>query len=224
MIEDLEVDGQWLGYKVESDHVLFVCGGKLLDRERLQQSFSPYQFCFLHQVHGRDIVEGTPGEGDRADGHVTDQKHRALAIKTADCAPVLLASQDQVGALHAGWRGVAANIVGRSRELFRQTPHLAVIGPHIRFDNFEIGLDVRDQLLAATPKGYDSGALVRPHQTPDKCFFDLAQLIKYQLLHHYPGIQIVDIDADTITNPHFHSHRRDKDQAGRQYSFVVLKR
>lgn len=71
---------------------------------------------WLRQVHGADVVVVmAPGEGraQPADGAVTNCPGAALAVLTADCAPVALSSPEGVvGVAHAGWRGLMAGVVG----------------------------------------------------------------------------------------------------------------
>ncbi|HYN19198.1 MAG TPA: laccase domain-containing protein, partial [Actinomycetes bacterium] len=61
---------------------------------------------------GQGPPEGRPPVGD-ADGLVTADPEVVLVVLTADCAPVLLAdaAAGVVGAVHAGWRGLAAGVV-----------------------------------------------------------------------------------------------------------------
>ncbi len=110
---------------------------------------------YLHQVHGADILEQQRFPGDaflsiRADGHLTTTEQLPLAILTADCLPVLLCDEKGriVAAVHAGWRGVYAGIIGKMvRELRALLPAgrniLAWIGPGIGPCCFEVGHEVR---------------------------------------------------------------------------------
>lgn len=70
----------------------------------------------LQQVHGNRVL--TPSErqdGDRSpgDGMITEQPLQSVWVASADCTPVLLADAEtgRVAAIHAGWRGTAAQIV-----------------------------------------------------------------------------------------------------------------
>lgn len=69
----------------------------------------------LHQVHGARVVRvDAPGacRGEDADAAVTTVPGAVLAVLTADCAPVALASPEGVvGAVHAGWRGLAGGVI-----------------------------------------------------------------------------------------------------------------
>ncbi|MGH9213650.1 MAG: polyphenol oxidase family protein [Acidimicrobiales bacterium] len=101
---------------------------------------------WLHQVHGDKVVAvGHPGQwaGADADAAVTDQPGAALAIHTADCVPLALVGPDGVvGAVHAGWRGLAAGVVEATvhemRRLGAGDIH-GVVGPCIHAECYEFG-------------------------------------------------------------------------------------
>lgn len=102
---------------------------------------------WLRQVHGDSVVrvdEPGAGSGATADAAVTDQAGAALAVLTADCAPVVLVSpQGWVGVAHAGWGGLLAGVVaGAVKELraLGAEEITAVLGPCIRPECYEFGL------------------------------------------------------------------------------------
>lgn len=127
--------------------------GVLRDR---RQAIAPGQWTWLRQVHGATVVTVTePGEhaGAEADAAVTAVPGAVLAVHTADCAPVLLASADGsvVGAAHAGWRGVVAGVLERTVEEMARlggTGLRARVGPHIRARCYEFGADELDRVAA----------------------------------------------------------------------------
>lgn len=223
MIRPVIQDGVFLGSEFETGKAYFFFGSAGLKRENLAARFATYKFCFLKQVHGNQVVHGEPIEILEADGHFTGKAGEALVIQTADCIPLLLSNNSQVCALHAGWRGTASGIVATSKVFFVEPPEVAVIGPHIRCESFEIGRDVAQTLMAQVPPAVDRAQFVLAHKDPTKCYFNLAALLKLQLLGAFPEIQIFEAGENTFTSPAYHSFRRDKDGAGRQYSFVVLK-
>ena len=103
---------------------------------------------WLRQVHGDAVVVvDRPGRqaGARADAAVTDRAGCALAVLTADCAPVALASPEGViGAAHAGWSGLAAGILERTLDAMRAlgaTTVTAVLGPCIGAECYEFGAE-----------------------------------------------------------------------------------
>src|SRR5688572_26408499 len=79
------------------------------------------------QVHGRDVVvvDGTeePEEvrARKADALVTLAKETAVGVRTADCAPILLAVDDgsAVAAVHAGWRGAVGGVLEAALDSLR---------------------------------------------------------------------------------------------------------
>jgi hypothetical protein len=98
----------------------------------------------LRQVHGaRVVVVDAPGActGEEADAAVTTVHGACLAVFTADCAPVALASPDGVvGAVHAGWRGLAAGVVEAAVERMRALGAdriEAALGPCIHAECYE---------------------------------------------------------------------------------------
>jgi hypothetical protein len=90
------------------------------------------------------------------DGLVTDAPGCLLAIRTADCLPLLLVDKKRraIGAFHAGWRGTLQRIaekgVGEMRRWFGSAPRdlEAAIGPGIHACCYEVGEEVREKFLA----------------------------------------------------------------------------
>lgn len=108
---------------------------------------------WLEQIHSIDVVEAQPDQWVRtADASFTRQSGLALAIMTADCVPVLFASQDgsEVAAAHAGWRGLAQGVLAETvKPLNASGQHLsAYIGPCISQHHFEVGVDVLEVFFA----------------------------------------------------------------------------
>lgn len=145
----------------------------------------PAEPLWLSQVHGTRVVEHTgPGCTDvapEADAAVTFAKGRVLAVLTADCLPVVLASRDgrRLGVAHAGWRGLAAGVLERTvtalgvpgRDL------VAWLGPAIGPDAFEVGGEVREAFLATDP---GAGAAFTPNER-GRWQADLAGLARRRL-------------------------------------------
>ena len=223
-----------IGFEINSPAFFFFFGKKDSSLENLQKNYPHYQFLRIKQVHGNQLQEWKSAEEPpvEADGHSTGLKKTAMVVATADCVPILIVHPHSmtVMALHAGWRGVASRIIpkalqqllskgAKSEEIF------IIIGPHIQQNNFEVQDDVRAQLISSTLK-MDSSAeawMARSHGN-GKFLMDLNALVKLQISEfEIPGDQIFNLHLDTFSDPRFHSYRRDKDQAGRQLSFVVRK-
>src|SRR5512147_2034035 len=81
----------------------------------------------VKQVHGTDalVVDRSLSSDDRFHGAwdalVTDQPGVMVAVRTADCVPVLVHDPKQhvVAAVHAGWRGAVAGIVPKTIALMQ---------------------------------------------------------------------------------------------------------
>ncbi|HMA00678.1 MAG TPA: peptidoglycan editing factor PgeF [Steroidobacteraceae bacterium] len=113
----------------------------------------PAEPVWLEQVHGiciKDLDSAAPASGP-ADAAVTGLPGRVCAILTADCLPVLLASDagDRVGAAHAGWRGLAAGVIEATVAALGAPPGqlMAWLGPAIGPRHFEVGAEVREEFL-----------------------------------------------------------------------------
>lgn len=122
------------------------------------------------------------------------------AILTADCVPLVLIGKDQHVVIHAGWRGLAQNILSHE-SVKKINPIYAFIGPHIRQMNYEVQKDFLENFpehLAAFKN--DSG----------KIYFDLSHVAKAQLSTNYPGIVVEDCGLCTFSDPKFHSYRRNQ--------------
>lgn len=223
MMQPWTADGLYLGERLENREHFAFFGSASLTKDHLAKRFPQFKFAFLKQVHGRTVVEAGTAALPEADGQYTNQKNIALVIQTADCVPILMGNRQEIAALHAGWRGVAANIVGEAALRFKSKPAWVSFGPHIQFGSFEVGLDVAEQLVKVAPSGVRAADLMRPHADAKKCFFNLEVLLRAQVRAQFPDASIWCSSANTIADSRYHSFRRDKPDQGRQYSFVVLK-
>jgi hypothetical protein len=185
------------------------------------------------QVHGAAVVVCREGEGafdaarTRADADiiVSNDSSLALAIQTADCVPLLIADArtGTVAAAHAGWRGLAARVPSVTVEAmareFGSRPEdlVAVIGPSISAERYEVGADVRARFVAG---GFSARQIERwflRGDRPDHWYFDGWQSARDQL--DAAGVRPADVHvAGLCTASHSEilcSYRRDGKKAGR---------
>ena len=157
----------------------------------------------LQQVHGADVVQvDVPGActGAAADAAVTTVPGARLAVLTADCAPVALASPEGVvAAVHAGWRGLRAGVVEQAVARMRAlgaTRIEAALGPCIHAECYEFA-DVAE-LFDEEAQG--TTAAGRPA-------LDLPAAVRAAL--HRADVELVhDEDACTACEAdRFYSHR-----------------
>lgn len=133
------------------------------ENRRRVQAWLPSPPVWLQQVHGRAVVHldvaaaaAARSRAPVADAAVTATPGIVLAIRTADCLPVLFADRDgrAVGAAHAGWRGLASGVLEATVAALADHGAPAArlcawIGPGIGAGAFEVGSDVRDAFCAA---------------------------------------------------------------------------
>ena len=183
----------------------------------------------LVQVHGATIrwLAGPGREHpDEADILLSNQSGTALAVRTADCLPLLLADpvSGTIAAVHAGWRGTVAKVAAAAvQEMVAggadPKTMLASLGPCIGPCCFEISTDVAAQLSGCAP-----GAEAHIHRTNSTITADLRQINRLQLLNCGLGPERVEQikECTTCDRTRFFSYRRDGGRAGRHLAVVAL--
>ena len=162
------------------------------------------------------------------DGLVTDDPGVALIISTADCTPLIFHDPvtGAVGAAHAGWRGTAADIGGKTVkamvEAFGCEPGniRAAIGPNIGYCCFETDADVPEAMIAAL--GEEAKAHIR--QVGEKYYVNLKEINACFLRR--AGVRHIEISTDcTACQPdRYWSHRVTRGQRGSQGAIIVCGR
>lgn len=169
-------------------------------------------FTIRQSVSNVAIIADKPSWFDiAADGIVTDRSNLLLGIKTADCAPVLLADYKHgiIGAAHAGWRGaykgIIENVVDLMLKLGAKRENIcAAIGPCLQKDSFEVKDDMRQIFIDLKASNARYFVL-----DTEKCLhFDLSGYVEDKLMAL--GIKNVEnchIDTYPVANGYF-SYRR----------------
>lgn len=196
------------------------------NRERLQRLL-PGPVVWLEQVHGTDVYDADLVDATdmpiTADAAVTTENNRVLAIMTADCLPVVMASEngEVIGVAHAGWRGLLNGVLENTLEIMRgKAPRKSLrawIGPAIGVEAFEVGQEVYDAFM----KSDESQALFfRSHpRNAGKWLADLSGLAVYRL-HKNGASAVEESKFCTFTDQeHFFSYRR-QGQTGRMVTVV----
>lgn len=128
------------------------------NRRSLRESAGlPAEPSWLSQAHGVQVVNlDEPDCARSGDAAVTRQSGTVCAVLTADCLPVLLATEagDRVAAVHAGWRGLAGGVIEATVTALNSAPRdmLAWLGPAIGPAHFEVGPEVRAEFLTKDPQ------------------------------------------------------------------------
>jgi YfiH family protein len=185
----------------------------------------------MKQVHSDliNFLDAAPLKVPVGDGLATDQPGLILAVRTADCLPILLADTERrvVAALHCGWRSTVARLAEKAVAALAErygsasSSFLAAFGPCIQKKCYEVGEDVRARFAEA---GLPLDPL-EPHPSrPGRYLLDLQGANRFQLLRAGldPG-QMNFIGDCTHCQPSMFSYRREKEKAGRMLSFVGLR-
>ncbi len=197
--------------------------------------FSLENLVLTRQIHS-DIVrtvtrQDALGLDHRAypecDALITNQPGVALGIFTADCTPILLHDPvtGAVGAAHAGWRGTAADIAGKTvlamvREFgCRPEDIRAAIGPNIGFCCFETDGDVPAALEEAF--GKTVWAHIRPQLS--KYYVNLKEINALALRR--AGVEHIEVSTacTMCAQDRFWSHRYTRGNRGSQGAIIVCK-
>ena len=204
-------------------------------RDQLREVFSvpPSRVGTLRQMHSGVALEmdetdaWIPGRRWReGDALWTAAPETGVGVRTADCVPILIAhpALPVCAAIHAGWRGFAAGIIGETVRCiaaragdFATSGLVAAAGPSARGCCYEVGEDVAETLRAC-PGG--ARHLAKGNR-PGTWNADLQSLAVESLLS--AGLSRSRVEAAgpcTVCSPRFHSFRREKSLTGRQLSFI----
>jgi YfiH family protein len=221
-----------LGFLIETPKFTALLGGQKAQLINVKASFTDFDFIRVKQTHSDIVVCSQDKNLDyqiEADAHYTGLKATALCISTADCIPVLLydSKKELVASIHAGWRGVANQIVPKTFHKLKSLGSkiediLVIVGPHIQMNSFEVTKDVRDTILSSIGfAAHDQESLYHRNLTDEKSLVDLNQVMKTQLQNCDVTVDnLHNLYIDTFIDPRFHSFRRDKEKSGRQLSFI----
>ena len=167
---------------------------------------------FISQTHSSDIKiinKENLKNKIQCDGSITLDKNIALAVLTADCAPIFIFDKNCsiICAVHSGWRGSLNNIVKNAItkiiELnYKRKNLIAIVGPCLSKENFEVDLNLKKLFLNKNIQ-YKKFFL----DYNKKLHFDMRGLINFQL-NEASVSKIGNIDIDTYSNKDiFFSHR-----------------
>jgi polyphenol oxidase len=200
----------------------------------------------VRQVHGTKIVDSeSVNDTSQADGIISHNSNHALAIKTADCIPLVFADPktNNIMILHCGRKGIRDGIIQNGIETFKVNSNMqdviVYIGPSLHLDNhlvFEeelIGFDSQSyKLLPVGTYIIDNQYLYNKYLTnfPEakselknrrSAYLDLPLLV-YDLLIN-SGIKSENIDnsnINTFDNDKTHSYRRDAPDNGLSLTLI----
>ncbi|TRW91439.1 peptidoglycan editing factor PgeF [Candidatus Methylobacter oryzae] len=178
----------------------------------------PSEPVWLEQIHSNRAVQALAAEPlQQADASYTAESGVVCAVLTADCLPLLVCTADggQVAAIHAGWRGLLAGVIGNTLTAMTSTGVLVWLGPAIGPDCFEVGQEVRDAFLEKSL----TFTTAFKQQSNGKWLADIYQLARIDLARL--GVDRVYGGGFCTVTEHerFYSYRRDK-ETGRMATLI----
>jgi YfiH family protein len=195
----------------------------------------------VSQVHGRAVLVIDPpravapprsGPAVEADAIVCTDPSLAIAVRVADCVPILIADRSRkvVAAVHAGWRGTCAGVTAATIEAIESLEHLGVragdlvatIGPSMGGCCYQVDDKVRTAFLSMTPDAVEWFV----EDGPGHWKLDLWRANRDQL--EAAGVGTDNIHTMGVCTKHDHarcwSYRMDGAGAGRMVAAIRLGR
>ena len=160
----------------------------------------------LIKFHRGDAVLAPTRQG-------TLKQSLVFGVMSADCVPIIVRAEHGWGLIHAGWRGLANGII-KSVVVALGEPLEAVIGPSAGPKAYEVGMEVVEAIGA-------SAVFDKLPGHSHKALLDTAATAIRQLHNANSSISAHNASICTISDPRFHSFRRDGASAGRGITFVL---
>lgn len=209
-------------------------------RLALALGFDPSRLFQAEQVHGAAVfVPGQSAEDlnlgklpdvevaryAKADALVAREPGDTVGVRVADCVPILVADQGngRVAAIHAGWKGVVADVIGHALAALEPgapSELVAAIGPCIGACCFEVSHDVAEKIAAAS-----TPACIVSRHAPLKAMVDLRLAAAAQLARlGMDGARVEQVGGCTRCDAAmYYSFRRDGDDAGRLLAVITAR-
>ena len=231
-IENYEVGGVCHGLISKNSSYVFFSGNRFCTLETAKTALLKYtggsaiNLVFPKQTHSDLTIEASAGidySTQEADAVWTREVCLAVGVVTADCIPLLLwhPGLPFCAAIHAGWRGVASRIIPKTLEkikpLFDPKELEIWIGPHIKAEDFEVGLDVAGRIAESSDLGE---SVFSSHEDKQKVRLDLTQVAIAQLREF--AISKIHVDPrNTMRDNTLSSFRREKAGCGRMIHMIA---
>lgn len=164
---------------------------KLLAELNVLTNHQIYAIHWLNQIHSELVVAPTAPTltPKNADAWSSVLKNEGLAIMTADCVPIVLfGKKGGMACIHAGWQGLVKGVIKNAFQTLPKDEYQAMIGACISGYNYEIDHLLGEQIIAQCLDLVDvdedelRSMILLPHEKTDKCYLDVGQLTKLQLL------------------------------------------
>jgi YfiH family protein len=161
----------------------------------------------MNQTHSNEVLEVSTEGKYNSDGILTSEKKLILAVKTADCMPVLVTDHKSLAAIHIGWRGLFSNILQEALNKLSGVNTKVSIGPHAKSCCYEVKKDVANIF----PDYIET--------KNNKLYLNLSKSIKDYCEEKKIEIEISEIC--TVCSDEYFSYRESKSKE-RQISFIWI--
>ena len=154
----------------------------------------------VNQVHENEVLNDFEvNSNSKADGIISSDLKTPLAIRTADCLPIIFIGEEGVANIHAGWRGLAKEIL--LNDLIEQIkPTHVYIGAHIREVSFDVSDDFKENFPNSPFFKENNG----------KLFFNMEEEAIRQIKSKFKNIEVITSNVCTYQDLEYNSYRRDK--------------
>ncbi len=179
-------------------------------KQQLEEIIKPdYPIVWLKQIHSNRVIELPISDTYEADGTFTTKKRVVCAIISADCLPIVFSSYDgrSVGIVHAGWKGLAKNIISNIVNMFgtKSDKIIVWIGPGISQASYSVEPEIREEFIKLLPIYKNAFSL----EDNGKYLMDLYNIARIQLeLLGIKSKNIYGAKWDTFSDYRFHSARK----------------
>jgi polyphenol oxidase len=166
---------------------------------------------WVRQVAGDGVARVSgPGFAGEADALITSEPDLCLSVAVADCVPVALVGEREIGMVHSGWRGTLAGVSGKAARKLGGSRLRAYIGPCIRRCCYEVSEDLAEKFAEEFGDGVVS---VRHLSLPGAIRIDLERA----------GVEVHDLElCSGCRQDLFYSHRKQGPLTGRNLASVVM--
>ena len=182
----------------------------------------------MNQIHSNKVIyfekKSAVKNKISGDAIVTNVKNVGIGILTADCAPILLYDPNKkiIGCVHSGWKGalngILKNTILKFNELKSNSNDLiAVVGPCIKKENYEVKIDFYEKFVAQNQKNEDFFSKINKNNY----FFDLRGFINMEIMNLNIN-NIENIEMDTFSEKDlFYSYRRSQFSKEKDYGRCI---
>jgi polyphenol oxidase len=189
------------------------------------------QLATVSQIHSDRLVlvedAAMAGRGPEGDAIGTALAGVAVAVRVADCFPLLVADPraNAIAAIHAGWRGVLHRIFSKTaagmKAAYGSDPRdwIVTVGPGIRSCCFEVGMEVSSAFAQEFP---GAELIASASSRPGKVYLDLTRALRIQFTESgVDPANVFDLGACTCCHTdEFFSYRAEGPQSGRMMALI----